>query len=42
MHLARVPRGYAHKWRKGRTPSIVTLGTVNSESVERQHNLEEK
>jgi len=42
MHLARVPRGYAHKWREGHALGMAMPGTVNLESVERQHNLEEK
>ena len=42
MHLAGVPRGYMHMWREGHTLGIATPGVVNSESVERQCNLEEK
>jgi len=42
MHLAGVPRGYVHKWREGCTLGMAMPGTVNMESIERWHNLEEK
>ena len=42
MCLAGVPRGYARKQREGHALGIAMPEVVNSESVERQHNLEEK